>query len=140
MPEVQYSQPKRIHGDENFIIELVVQGKSVRIPCKCYDRESAAHTALVMVATNYPAVQGYNLLTADGETLLEEVHPTQLFIHAAPIIQQITGQQPMRMAVPIVDSKNAETEFGKMLADAQKRGKVLMDPSAQNTPPGTPGT
>ncbi len=124
MAELQYKEPKRLNEQMSFIIELIVQGKSVRIPCQCYNQESASHTALVMVATNYPNVQGYNLLSADGETLLEEVQPTPLFIHAAPTIQAITGSQPMKMAVPIVKSVDP-VEFQKMVDDAKAKGKLI---------------
>ena len=124
MSEVPYVAADRAHEDENFMIELVVQGKSVRIPCRCYNQESASKMALIMVATNYPNVQGYNLLTADGKTLLEEVQPTALFIHAAPIIQAITGQQPLRMAVPVVKSSNPEN-LQKMMEDAKAKGKLI---------------
>jgi hypothetical protein len=124
MAEVQYKEPARTTEGENFLIELVVQGKVVRVPAKCYNRESASHTALAVLAMNYPNVQGYNILTADGQTLLEEVHPTPLFMSAAPIIQQITGQQPLKMAVPVVKSVKPE-EFDKMVKDAKEKGKLI---------------
>lgn len=124
MQEVPYKEPKRTHELQSFVIELIVQGKSVRIPTQCYNQESASHNALIMVATNYPNVQGYNILSADGETLLEEVQPTGLFIHAAPIIQAITGQQPLKMAVPVVKSSNPEN-LQKMMEDAKAKGRLI---------------
>lgn len=124
MAELQYKEPQRTSDGENFLIELVVQGKAVRVPAKCYNRESASHTALTVLAMNYPNVQGYNILSADGETLLEEVHPTPLLMNAAPIIQAITGQQPLKMAVPIVKSVKPE-EFQKMVDDAKAKGKLI---------------
>lgn len=125
--ETQYKEPRRTGDGINFIIELVVQGRSVRIPAKCYNQESASHTALVMVATNYPNVSGYNLLDASGEILLEEVHPTPLFMAAAPIIQAITGSQPLKMAVPIVKSVKPE-DFDAMVKAAREQGKVIDTP------------
>jgi hypothetical protein len=122
--EVQYQEAKRTHELQDFIVELIVQGKAVRVPAKCYNQESASHTALAMVAISYPQVSGYNLLSADGLTLIEEVHPTQLFNHASPIIQQITGQQPLKMAVPIVKTVDPG-QWEKMLADANEKKKVI---------------
>lgn len=122
--EVQYQEPKRTNDQQDFIIELIVQGKAVRVPAKCYNQESASHTALVMVATNYPSIQGYNLLSADGLTLLEECQPTPLFLHAAPIIQQITGQQPLKMAVPIVKTVDPK-QWEDMLKDAKDKNKLI---------------
>jgi len=124
MAELQYKEPKRISDGVPYIIELVVQGKAVRIPSRCYNLESASHMALIVVATNYPNVQGYNILSPDGETLIEEVHPTKLFLEAAPTIQAITGQQPLKMAVPIVKSVKPD-EFQKMVDDARAQGKLM---------------
>lgn len=139
--ETQYKEAKRTKESEGFVIELVVSGKSVRVPSRCYNQESASHTALAMLALNYPNVSGYNLLTQDGETLLEEVHPTPLMIHASPIIQQITGQQPLRMAVPIVASKNSEGEFKKMLDGVKAAGKLIDGTMPEQAPPsGNPAT
>lgn len=122
--ETQYQEPRRTHDYQDFVIELIVQGKAVRVPAKCYNQESASHTALVMVATNYPNVSGYNILSADGSELLEECQPTPLFLQAAPIIVQITGQQPLKMAVPIVKTVDPK-EWEKMLTDAKEKGKVI---------------
>lgn len=122
--ETQYKEPRRTHDYQDFIIELIVQGKAVRVPAKCYNQESASHTALVVVATNYPNVSGYNILSADASELLEECQPTPLFINAAPIIQQITGQQPLKMAVPIVKTVDPK-QWEKMVEDASNQKKLI---------------
>lgn len=122
--EVQYQEPKRTQEQKDFIIELIVQGKSVRVPAKCYNQESASHTALVFVAINFPNVSGYNLLSADGSELLEECQPMPLAYAAAPIIQQITGQQPLKMAVPIVKTVDPK-QWEQMLADADNKKKQI---------------
>lgn len=123
--ETQYKEPKRTTEGETYMVELVVVGKSVRIPAgKIYSIESLIATCTIIVATNYPNVSGFNILTADAETLLHESHPTQLLMYAAPIIQQITGQQPLRMAVPVVSSTKPE-EVEKMFADAKARHKLI---------------
>lgn len=122
--EAAYQEPKRTHDYQDFIIELIVQGKAVRVPAKCYNQESASHTALVVVATNYPNVSGYNILSADGSELLEECQPTPLFINAAPIIQTITGQQPLKMAVPLVKTVDPK-QWEDMLKDAKDKNKLI---------------
>lgn len=123
--EMQYKEPKRTTEGSSYMVELVVLGKSVRIPGKkVYSLESLCHTCAIVVALNYPNVQGFNILSEDGETLLHEVHPTALLLAAAPTIQAITGQQPLKMAVPVVESVKPE-EFKKMVDDARARGRLI---------------
>ena len=123
--EVRYKEPKRTTEGLSYMVELVVMGKSVRVPAtNIYSIEGLLSIGAIVVATNYPHVSGFNILTPDGETLLHEVHPTPLIMHAAPIIQQITGQQPLKMAVPIVSSVKPE-EFDKMVKDAKARGRMI---------------
>jgi hypothetical protein len=123
--ETQYKEPKRTTEGQSYIIELVVMGKSVRVPAgSIYSIEGLIGIGAIVVATNFPNVSGFNILSADGETLLHEVHPTPLLMHAAPIIQQITGQQPLKLAVPVVASVKPE-EFDKMVQDAKARGRMI---------------
>ncbi len=123
--ELQYKEPKRTTEGQSYLVELVVMGKAVRVPAnQVYSLESLMSLCAIVVATNFPNVSGYNILSADGETLIAEVHPTPLLMHAAPIIQQITGQQPLRMAVPIVKSVKPE-EFESMVKDAKARGRLI---------------
>ena len=124
--EVQYKEPMRKGmGGSSYLVELIVMGKVVRVPAQqVYSIESLLATCTVVVATNYPNVSGFNILTEDGGTLLHESHPTPLIMHAAPIIQQITGQQPLKMAIPVVSSAKPE-DVEKMFADAKARGKLI---------------
>jgi hypothetical protein len=123
--ETQYKEPKRTTEGQSYMVELVVVGKSVRVPAqKVYSIESLLASCAIVVATNYPNVSGFNILSADGETLLHEAHPTPLLMHAAPIIQQITGQQPLRMAVPVISSAKPG-EFEKMVESARAQGKLI---------------
>lgn len=121
----QYKEPKRTTEGERYMVELVVGGRAVRIPSgKIYSMESLIATCGIVISTNYPNVSGFNILTFDGETLLHEVHPTPLFMAAAPIIQQMTGQQPFRSAVPVVGTaKPGEVE--KMFEDARAKQKLI---------------
>lgn len=123
--ETQYKAPKRLTEGNSYMVELIVMGKSVRIPAaKVYSIESLLAVCSIVVATNYPNVQAFNILTEDGETMLHEVHPTPLIMFAAPTIQQITGQQPLKMAVPVVSTVKPE-DFQKMVDDAKAKGKLL---------------
>ncbi len=124
--EVDYKQPIRTTEGKFYWIELIVQGKPVRVPAaKIYSVESLVGMVSCLVALNYPNVSGFNIIDADEKTLLHEVHPTGLMMAAAPIIQQITGAQNLKAAVPIVASQNSEAEFKKMVEDARTRGKII---------------
>lgn len=123
--EIQYKPYKRITEGKSYWIELIVLGKAIRIPARqIYSLEGLIGLCSVIVSTNYPNVQGFNILSEDQETLLHEVHPTGLLIAAAPIIQQITGQQPLRAAVPVISSANGEN-LQKMIDDARTKGRLI---------------
>jgi hypothetical protein len=124
--EVQYKEPKRLTEGESYMVELVVVGKAVRVPAqKVYSLESLIGSCAIVVATQFPNVSGFSILTADGETLLHEaVYALPLLLHAAPIIQAVTGQQPLRTAVPVISSAKPE-EVAKMFADAKERHKLI---------------
>ena len=124
--EVDYKQPIRPSAGKSYWVELIVTGKPVRIPAaNILSVEGLIGMVSCMVALNFPNVSGFNILSEDQSTLLHEVHPMGLMMAAAPTIQQITGQQNLKAAVPIVASQNSEAEFKKMVADAKVRGKII---------------
>lgn len=124
--EVQYAQPERPSEGKKYWIELIVQGKPVRIPAaQILSVEGLIGMVSCVVVLNFPNVSGFNILSEDQKTLLHEIHPLGLMMAAAPVIQQITGAQNLKAAVPIVPSKNSEAEFQKMVEDARVRSKLI---------------
>lgn len=122
-------------GKVTFIVELKVLDKVVRAPLAAVSQESLSHMAAIMVATNWPNVNGYNIYNADGTEILEMVDVIQFTNHFMKSIQAIAGSQILRSAIPVVQVGPEGKNLQELMEEARKAGRLIGGGTPSVTPP-----
>jgi len=122
--ETERKEPVPVGPYQSFNVEFVIGDRAFRIVVQALSQEDASHHALFVAATQYPAVRGYNILSADVMTILEHFEVGPKLVNIFQAISQISGMQ-LRNMVPVIPTKADGVDVQKLLEEARKNNKVL---------------
>lgn len=122
--EAERKEPVPVGPYMKFCVEFVVGDRAFRIFVDALSQEEAAHHALFVVCTQWPAVRGYNILSADQTTILEHFEVGDHMVRLFQTIQQISGLQ-LRTMVPVHRAKAEGEDIQKLYEQAKKDGRTL---------------
>lgn len=114
-----------------FWIELNILARGSAYPVgfpfriEAHSKEEAAHYALFILATQWPNVTGYNVRSADQKTILETCNGGKLMALLMKPLQEMTGMQPFKTAVPVLETAAKGVDLKNLYDEARKSGRVI---------------